>query len=151
MRDNNKIINLKRKINNDDFRLKELEIKEQNRREKLNSAKKSKRKFNLINLLFLGFIIYFTYTAVNQYQVIKSLEMQIGEKMEIKAEKEKKANELKQDVEKINENEEMMLELVEKIARNQYKMVKPNEIIYIDRNRNENKFINGIGAEEETE
>ncbi|HBD64979.1 MAG TPA: hypothetical protein DC038_11170, partial [Clostridiales bacterium] len=62
----------------------------------------------------------------------------------------KKAGELKEDVEKMND-EEALLELIEKIARDQYKMVKPNEIIYIDKNKNDNKLIQGIGSKEDLE
>ena len=67
-----------------------------------------------------------------------------------KAEVEKKADELKRDVEKMDD-EEALLELVEKIARDQYKMVKPNETIYIDKNKNDNKLIQGIGFEKDLE
>lgn len=150
MSDNQKIIELKRKINNDDYRLKEAEIREQNRRNKLNAPKKKKRKLNLINLVFIVFLLYFAYTAYNQRQMIKDLDMQIAQKNSVKTEVKKKADELKQDVEKINNNEEAMLDLVEKIARNEYKMVKPNEIIYLDKNKNGNKFIKGIGSENES-
>lgn len=148
MGDNQKIIELKSRINNVEYRMKEAEIKEQNRRKKSRPTKEKKRKFNIINFGFTIFVIYFLYTGLNQYQMIKDLELQIAEKNQIRLEAEKKAEELKQDVERITENEEEMLDLVEKIARNQYKMVKPNETIYIDKNRNENKFINGIGYEE---
>ena len=51
-----------------------------------------------------------------------------------------------EDVEKLND-EDALLEIVEKIARDQYKMVKPNETIYIDKNKNDNKLIQGIGSE----
>lgn len=151
MNENQKIIELKRKINNDDFRLKEAEIREQNRRNKLNAPKKKKRKINLINLVFIVFLLYFAYTAFNQRQMIKALDVQIAEKNAVKSEVKKKADELKQDVDKINNDEEAMLDLVEKIARNEYKMVKPNEIIYIDKSKNDNKFIKGIGFENETD
>lgn len=150
MNENQKIIELKRKINNDDFRMKEVEIREQNRRNKLNAPKKKKRKLNLINLIFIVFVLYFAYTAFNQKQMIKALDMQIADKNAVKSEVKKKADELKQDVDKINNNEEAMLDLVEKIARNEYKMVKPNEIIYIDKSKNDNKFIKGIGYENES-
>lgn len=149
MGENKKIIELKRKINNDDFRMKEYEIREQNRRNKLNAPKKKKRKINLINFIFAIFVLYFAYTAFNQNQMIKALDIQIADKNDIMAKTAKKAEIIKQDVDKINNNEEAMLDLVEKIARDQYKMVKPNEIIYIDKNKNDNKFIKGIGFEEE--
>jgi len=141
-----KIIELKRKINNDDFRQQEKKIKEEYRRKKLEAEapKKKKRKFNIVNFVFAFFVIYFAYTAFNQYIVINDLNHQIYEKNLVKAEVEQKAEELKQDVDKINDKE-ALLDLVEKVARNQYKMVKPNEIIYIDKNKNDNKMIEGIG------
>lgn len=145
-----KIIELKRKINNEDFRRKEQQIKEQRRHEKLAAPKKKKRKLNIINLLFSVFVIYFVYTAFTQYQMLNELNKEIDKKLAQKVEIEKEVAELKADVEKMSD-EEALLELVEKIARNQYKMVKPNEIIYIDKNKNENKLIQGIGFEKDLE
>lgn len=146
MNDHQKIIELKRKINHDDFRRQEMEIKEQNRKKKLEAQapKQTKRKFNVINFIFSCFVLYFVYTAFNQYMTIHDLNRQIWEKETIKAEIENKAADLKQDVEKIND-EEALMGLVEEIARDEYKMVRPNEIIYIDKNKNSNKFFGGIG------
>lgn len=150
MNEEQKIIALKKKINNEEFRRQEKEIKEQRRQKKFEAAapKKKKRKFNIINFLFSVFVIYFAYTAFNQYQVLNELNNQIDVKKMEKAEVEKEVQELKLDVEKMND-EEALLELVEKIARDQYKMVKPNETIYIDKNKNDNKLIQGIGFEGE--
>jgi cell division protein FtsB len=151
-----KIIELKKKINNDDFRRQEKEIKEQRRQQKLEAKfkaaapKKKKRKLNIINFLFTVFVLYFAYTAFTQYQMLNDLNNAIGEKQMEKAEIEKDVLELKKDVEKMNDKE-ALLELVEKIARNQYKMVKPNETIYIDKNKNDNKLIQGIGFEKDME
>lgn len=145
-----KIIELKRKINNDDFRKQEKEIKDQRRYEKLVAPRKKKRKLNIVNLLFSVFVLYFAYTAFTQYQMLNELNDEIDIKKTEKAEIEKEVQELQADVEKMS-NEEKLLELVEKIARNQYKMVKPNEIIYIDKNKNDNKLIQGIGFEEDLE
>ncbi|MDF2948825.1 MAG: septum formation initiator family protein [Sedimentibacter sp.] len=145
-----KIIELKRKINNDDFRKQEKEIKDQRRYEKLIAPKKKKRKLNIVNLLFSVFVLYFAYTAFTQHQMLNELNDEIDKKKTEKAEIEKEVQELQVDVEKMN-NEEKLLELVEKIARNQYKMVKPNEVIYIDKNKNDNKLIQGIGFEEDLE
>lgn len=145
-----KIIELKKKINNEDFRRQEKEIKEQRRHEKLAAPKKKKRKLNIVNFLFTVFVLYFIYTAFTQYQMLNELNEEIDKKNLQKSEIEKEVAELQQDVEKMN-NEEALLELVEKIARNQYKMVKPNEIIYIDKNKNDNKLIQGIGFEEDLE
>lgn len=148
MNEEQKIIELKKKINHDDFRRQEREIKEQKRLEKLTAPIKKKRKFNVINFLFLVFVMYFAYTAFNQYDMLLDLNDQIKEKEMIKAEAEKKVSELKEDVEKL-EDEDALLEIVEKIARDQYKMVKPNETIYIDKNKNDNKLIQGIGSEKD--
>ena len=130
MSEDQKIIELKSRINNDDFRRREMEIKANKRQSKLDAPKKKKKKLNIINLFFTIFVLYFAYTAFNQTQMIKTLNAQIADKSVLKAEAEKQATELKQDVDKIN-NDEALLDLVEKVARNQYKMVKPNEIIYI--------------------
>jgi cell division protein FtsL len=148
MNEDQKIIELKKKINHDDFRRQEREIKEQKRQQKLAAPIKKKKKLNVVNLLFTVFLIYFAYTAFSQYQMLSDLNKEIDQKMLVKAEVEKEVNELKDDVAKMS-NEEALLELVEKIARDQYKMVKPNETIYIDKNKNDNKLIRGIGFEED--
>ena len=146
MNEDQRIIELKKKINHYDFREKEREIKEQKRIKKLAAPIKKKRRFNVINFLFLIFVIYFAFTAFNQYEMLLDLNGQIKEKEAIKAEAEKEALELKSDVEKLSE-EETLMEIIEKIARDQYKMVKPNETIYIDKNKNDNKLIQGIGSQ----
>lgn len=150
MNEEQKIIELRKKINNDDFRRQEKEIKEQRRQQKFaaSAPKKKKRKLNIINCMFTVFVLYFLYTGFNQQQMINELNNSIDEKKSEKAVVEKKVSELKQDVEKINDDD-TLLELVEKIARNQYKMVKPNETIYIDKNKNDNKLIQGIGFEKD--
>ena len=148
MNEEQRIIELKKKINHYDFREKEREIKEQKRIQKMTAPIKKKRKFNVINFLFLVFVMYFAYTAFNQYEMLADLNGQIEEKEMIKADTEREAFELKSDVEKLSQ-EEALMEIVEKIARDQYKMVKPNETIYIDKNKNDNKLIQGIGSEKD--
>lgn len=150
MNEEQKIIELKKKIEHYDFRQQEREIKEQKRLKKLTAPpiKKKKRKFNAINFLFIVFVMYFAFTAFNQYEMLLDLNGQISEKEMMKAEAEEEALELKSDVEKLSD-EEALMEIVEKIARDQYKMVKPNETIYIDKNKNDNKLIQGIGTGED--
>ncbi|HHZ02143.1 MAG TPA: hypothetical protein GX396_04300 [Tissierellia bacterium] len=148
MNEEQKIIELKKKINHYDFRAREKQIKEEKRQQKLNAPVKKKRRFNIIKFLFVVFVLYFAYTAFNQYEMLADLNKQIKEKEAIKAKVEKEALELKRDVEKL-QDEEALMEIIEKIAREQYKMVKPNETIYIDKNKNDNKLIQGIGVEEE--
>lgn len=146
MNEEQKIIELKKRINHHDFREIEKEIKEQSRQKKFTAPIKKKRKFNVINFLFIVFVMYFAYTAFNQYEMLLDLNGQIEEKEMVKAEVEKEVSGLKEDVEKLKD-EDALLEIVEKIARDQYKMVKPNETIYIDKNKNDNKIIQGIGSE----
>ena len=146
MNEDQRIIELKKKIKQHDFREKEREIKEQKRIKKRAAPIKKKRKFNVINFLFIVFVMYFAYTAFNQYEMLLDLNGQIEEKEMVKAEVEKEVSGLKEDVEKLKD-EDALLEIVEKIARDQYKMVKPNETIYIDKNKNDNKLIQGIGSE----
>ena len=148
MNEEQRIIELKKKINHYDFREKEREIKEQKRIEKLTAPIKKKRRFNVINFLFLVFLVYFAYTAFNQYEMLSDLNRQIAEKERLKADTEKESLVLKSDVEKLSE-EETLMEIIEKIARDQYKMVKPNETIYIDKNKNDNKLIQGIGSQKD--
>ena len=148
MNEEQRIIELKKKINHYDFREKEREIKEQKRIEKLTAPIKKKRRFNVINFLFLVFVMYFAYTAFNQYEMLSDLNRQIAEKERLKADTEKESLVLKSDVEKLSE-EETLMEIIEKIARDQYKMVKPNETIYIDKNKNDNKLIQGIGSQKD--
>ena len=148
MNEEQRIIELKKKINHYDFREKEREIKEQKKIKKLTAPLKKKRKFNVINFLFLVFVMYFAFTAFNQYKMLLDLNDQIAEREMLKADTEKEALELKSDVEKLSEDETLM-EIIEKIARDQYKMVKPNETIYIDKNKNDNKLIQGIGSQKD--
>lgn len=147
MNENRKIIELKNKIEYKDFRRQEEIIKNKKRKEKLNAPKQKKRKFNIINLIFIVFVLYFAYTIFNQNKMINILDEQIAQKDMDKSKIQKIAEELKLDVDKINEDESL-LELVEKVARDEYKMVKPNETIYIDKNKNGNKFIKGIFNED---
>ena len=148
MNEEQRIIELKKKINHYDFREKEREIKVQKKIKKLTAPLKKKRKFNVINFLFLVFVMYFAFTAFNQYEMLLDLNGQIAEREMLKADTEKEALELKSDVEKLSEDETLM-EIIEKIARDQYKMVKPNETIYIDKNKNDNKLIQGIGSQKD--
>jgi cell division protein FtsB len=46
---------------------------------------------------------------------------------------------LQNDLAKINDPEQF-LQMVEKIARDEYKMVKPYETVYVDKNKAKNKL-----------
>ncbi|WP_242631576.1 septum formation initiator family protein [Sedimentibacter sp. zth1] len=108
------------------------------------NTKKKKRKIKVFNLVFLAFVLYFFMTVTSQKQMINALDKEIERKEADRNQLKVKADKLKEDVAQIDD-QEVLLEVVERIARNEYKMVKPNEIIYIDKNKANNKFIMGIG------
>ena len=108
---------------------------------------KKKRKLNLMNLVFVVFILYFVMTVATQNQMLRTLDDQIVKKESERNIVKKKAEDLADDVARIDD-QEVLLEVIERIARNEYKMVKPNEIIYIDKNKMNNKFIMGIGSDQ---
>jgi len=114
---------------------------------KKRKKKKKVRNFpSIFTILFIGFLIYVAVTVKNQYGLLTKLK---NEKDEIQQEKTVLAAEvdsLSQDLEMLDDPDKF-LEVIEKIAREEYKMVKPYETMYIDKNKNENKFIKGIGDE----
>lgn len=112
------------------------------------TSHKKKRKLNLINLVFVVFMLYFFMTVASQKQMIRNLDEQIAQKETQRDSVKKKAESLSEDVASIDD-QQVLLEVVERVARNEYKMVKPNEIIYIDKNKMNNKFIKGIGYEQD--
>ncbi len=132
-----------------DTKIIELPVRNDNDREKNQKKQvhKKKRKLNLINLVFVVFMFYFFMTVVSQKQMLKTLDDQISQKESQRDIIKKKAEGLANDVAQIDD-QKVLLQVVERVARNEYKMVKPNEIIYIDKNKMNNKFITGIGYEQ---
>lgn len=112
------------------------------------TSRKKKRKLNLLNLVFVVFLLYFFMTVATQKQMIRTLDDQITQKESQRNSVKKKAESLAKDVASIDDKD-VLLKVVERVARNEYKMVKPNEIIYIDKNKMNNKFIMGIGYKED--
>ncbi|MCR2043900.1 FtsB family cell division protein [Anaerosalibacter massiliensis] len=103
---------------------------------KANEGKKRKRKFKIRHLLLFLFIIYICSTLYNQRVMINGLKKE-------KASTEKDMEELKSDIDRINteiKNKDS-LKFIEKTAREEFRMVKPREIIYIDKNKNKNPFL----------
>lgn len=99
--------------------------------------KKKKRRLKLGRLLLIGLVIYLSAIFIHQNTLMNDLE-----KKKYKTEMEIK--ELERDIRDLTieiENSDS-LEFVEKVARNDLGMVKPREIIYIDKNKIKNPFIN---------
>lgn len=110
--------------------------------------KKSKRKFrfDIISFGFLILVIYMAFTIIGQGNILNSIKDIKQAKIDEKIAIENELISLDSDMQKINDPEQL-LEIVEKIARDEYKMVKPYETVYIDKNKVQNKFIAGIGSE----
>ena len=126
----------------------ELPIRNNNENSIQKTSRKKKRKLNLMNLVFVVFMFYFFMTVASQKQMINTLDERIAQKEIQRDSIKKEAESLADDVASIDD-QQVFLKVVERIARNEYKMVKPNEIIYIDKNKMNNKFIMGIGYKEE--
>ncbi|WP_130808082.1 FtsB family cell division protein [Senegalia massiliensis] len=123
--------------------------------------KKKKNKFKIKYILIIIFTIYLASIFIRQEFEINKLESNIKDqeqkKTELKeyiSENEKKAEYLNNissaknpvnymnslDNEKQKEEYKKVLEHIENVAREELFMVKPNEIIYIDKNKLKNVF-----------
>jgi len=106
--------------------------------------RKKKKKLSILSLVFVVFLLYFFTTTASQKKMMGDLNEQIMQKETERDITKKKSDSLAKEVESIDDKD-VLLKVVERIARNEYKMVKPNETIYIDKNKTQNKFIMGIG------
>ena len=104
--------------------------------------KKSKKRFKLFHLLIYFMFLYVIAIFWNQRTLMKNLE---AKKIINEAEVKILEKEIK-DLEKEIENSEG-LQFVEKVARDDLGMVKPREIIYIDKDRKKNPFLKIIKDE----
>ena len=99
-------------------------------------ARKKTRKIKLSRVIFLVFILYIGFTLWNQRKLAKKL----GDRRQtITAENQELQKEIDQMNKEIEESDS--LQFVEKIAREELGMVKPREIIYIDRDKPKKAFL----------
>lgn len=99
--------------------------------------KKKRRRFRLTHFIFLMIIFYISKTLISQGILTKELTNR-------KAMEEQEIAKLEKEIEELNkeiENKDS-LTFIEKVARDELRMVKPREIIYIDKNKNNNPFMN---------
>ncbi len=103
----------------------------------MNKKRKKKRGFRLKHLLLLLIIFGLGKTLISQRIMMKDL-------TEKKLEKEKEVAQLEKEIEELDGEikDKDSLEFVEKVAREDLRMVKPREIIYIDKNKDKNHFKN---------
>ena len=93
-----------------------------------------KRKFPpLLMLILVLVILYGTYSVSNSLITRNRIKQQMSEN-------DKKIKTLKDDISKIKEEIENSdsLEFIEKVAREEYGMVKPREVIYVDKEKANN-------------
>lgn len=104
---------------------------------KKKSGKRRRFRLRLVHLLLLFALIYVSSTLISQNKLMNNLN---AKKDKIQSE----VDNLEKDIAQLNEEIENSdsLEFVEKIAREELGMVKPREIIYIDRGKAKNKFFN---------
>ncbi len=101
---------------------------------------RKKKKINLITIAFYAVALYMIVTIVGQRQDLSAVEMEKESKIAEKNEMSESLSLLQSDLEKINDPEQF-LQMVERIARDEYRMVRPYETVYIDKNRSNNIFI----------
>ncbi len=97
--------------------------------------KKKKKGFRLKNLILILFVFWLCKSLISQRIVM-------GEAKKIKLEREAEVSQLEREIEELNKEigEKDSLEFVEKIAREELKMVRPREIMYIDKNKEKKNF-----------
>lgn len=100
---------------------------------------KPKKRFKISHLFILILAAYLGITFFKQQSMIKALEAE-------KKQKQKEIEHLNKEIADIEEKLKYSdsLEYIEKIAREELKMVKPDEIIYIDINKSKEKTGKGI-------
>jgi cell division protein FtsB len=103
----------------------------------MNKRRKKKRRFRLKHLILLIMIFGISKTLISQRIMMKDLTKE-------KLEEENQVAQLEKEIKELNEEikDKDSLEFVEKVAREDLRMVKPREIIYIDKNKDKNHFKN---------
>lgn len=96
--------------------------------------KRRKRRFRLEHLILILIVFWLGKTFISQSMMMKGLTERKNQEQEEITKLEEEIQQLKTEI----ENKDS-LDFIEKIARDELKLVKPREIIYIDKNK-ENKF-----------
>ena len=103
----------------------------------MKNKRKKKRNFRLKHLLLLFLIFGVSKTLISQRSMMKDLNKK-------KLIEEQELAQLEESIEDLNEEikDKDSLSFVERVAREDLRMVKPREIIYIDKNKDKNHFMN---------
>lgn len=103
---------------------------------------KKKRRFKLIHVITCAIIIYTIITVWNQRSLMIDLQSKKKEEKLVNSQLEKEIKDLEKEIQN-----SQTLEFVEKVARDELGMVKPREIIVIDKNKTSNPFLKTIKKE----
>ena len=98
--------------------------------------KNKKRKLRLFHLIIGFLFIYVSLIFMNQRKLMKELETKKLQNLSVVKELEKDIKRLTNEIKNSDS-----LDFVEKIARDELGMVKPREIIYVDKNKSKNPFM----------
>lgn len=94
------------------------------------TKKKKRTRLGLIHLLTFAIIVYLVSVFWNQRNLMKNLQSQEEENILVNKSLEEEILQLEKEIE-----ESQTLQFVEKVAREELGMVKPKEIIVIDKNK----------------
>ncbi|RDY20656.1 FtsB family cell division protein [Criibacterium bergeronii] len=87
----------------------------------------------IFKAIFVVMVIYFVFTFYKQDNEMKQLKSELAEVTDTYENKEKELAAIKKDIKDVNTDKYM-----EKRARQDLKMVKSNETVYVDKNREKN-------------
>ncbi len=96
--------------------------------------KRKKRKISVFQIISICILFYLSLAFFNQHKIISQLKSEKQQKEKAKKELKAELNEIQNKIENVDS-----LKYIEKIAREELKMVKPNEIIYIDKSKEDKK------------
>lgn len=100
-------------------------------------GKRKKKGLKLVHVIIIFLVIYVGFTFWNQNKLMSNLQIK-------KDQLAKELEALNKDIENLTEEIETSdsLQFVEKVARDELRMVKPREIMIIDTNKNKKAFLN---------
>ena len=98
--------------------------------------KRKKRRFKLTHVMTLFIILYIVATFWNQNKMMKELKTKKENNILENAKLEKEIKELEKQIE-----DSQTLQFVERVAREELGMLKPREIMVIDKNKKKDPFI----------
>ncbi len=99
----------------------------------IGKKRKKRKKIKMYHFIILFFVLYISLIAINQNKLKKGLNVKESKVKEDISLLEEEIEELDNEISKKGS-----MEFLENVAREELGMVKPNEIIYIDKDKSEN-------------